>query len=70
VSHANVFEGFHAKTELEFAAGFESALALKDKLPWRQRARISAKRFTEEEFAKGWLVAMDELVQLRQENLS
>ena len=42
------------------------ALALEDKLAMRLRARESAKRFTEEEFAKGWIVQMERLVQLRQ----
>jgi alpha-1,2-mannosyltransferase len=32
----------------------------------RLRARESAKRFTEEEFAKRWIVQMEKLVILRQ----
>jgi alpha-1,2-mannosyltransferase len=32
----------------------------------RHRARASAKRFTEEEFAKGWIYQMEKLIQLRQ----
>jgi len=32
----------------------------------RLRARESAKRFTEEEFAKGWVREMEKLVRLRQ----
>ncbi len=31
----------------------------------RLRARESAKRFTEEEFVKGWIATMEKLVQLR-----
>ena len=58
--------GFHATTAAEFAEGFEQALALPDKLAMRRRARQSAKRFTEEEFAKGWITQMEKLVILRQ----
>jgi alpha-1,2-mannosyltransferase len=32
----------------------------------RLRARQSAKRFTEEEFAKRWIIQMEKLVELRQ----
>ncbi|KIH89223.1 alpha-1,2-mannosyltransferase [Sporothrix brasiliensis 5110] len=56
--------GFHATTADEFAAGFEQALALPDPLAWRERARQSAKRFTEEEFERKWLEQMDKLVAL------
>jgi len=58
--------GFHATTASEFAKAFEQALALEDKLAMRLRARESAKRFTEEEFAKRWVVQMEKLVILRQ----
>lgn len=58
--------GFHASTATEFAEGFEQALALPDKLAMRLRARDSAKRFTEEEFARGWIAQMEKLVRLRQ----
>ncbi|TVY17893.1 GDP-Man:Man(3)GlcNAc(2)-PP-Dol alpha-1,2-mannosyltransferase [Lachnellula arida] len=57
--------GFHAITSTEFAEGFEQALSLPNKLAMRLRARRSAKRFTEEEFARGWLVQMEKLVVLR-----
>ncbi|RFU23901.1 hypothetical protein B7463_g12435, partial [Scytalidium lignicola] len=57
--------GFHANNATEFAQGFEEALSLKDKLAMRRRARISAKRFTEEEFAKGWIQVMQKLVSLQ-----
>lgn len=56
--------GFHATTADEFAAGFEQALALPDPLAWRERARRSSKRFTEEEFERKWLEQMDKLVAL------
>lgn len=36
----------------------------RDKLAMRKRARQSAKRFTEEEFAKGWISQMERLVEL------
>lgn len=64
--------GFHATTSAEFAEGFEKALSLspEDKLAMRLRARQSAKRFTEEEFAKGWLAQMEKLVALRQSRAS
>jgi alpha-1,2-mannosyltransferase len=58
--------GFHATTATEFAEAFEQALALEYKLAMRLRARESAKRFTEEEFAKRWIVQMEKLVILRQ----
>ncbi|KAH6651561.1 hypothetical protein BKA67DRAFT_571226 [Truncatella angustata] len=54
--------GFHATTATEFAQGFEKALSLPDPLTVRKRARISARRFTEEEFARKWLAQMDVLV--------
>jgi alpha-1,2-mannosyltransferase len=57
--------GFHATTTTEFAEGFEKALSLEDKLDIRHRARLSAKRFTEEEFSKGWVGQMEKLVELR-----
>lgn len=58
--------GFHATTSTEFAEGFEKALSLNDTLGMRKRARKSAKRFTEEEFAKGWIRQMETLVKLQQ----
>jgi alpha-1,2-mannosyltransferase len=58
--------GFHATTATEFAEGFEKALGLDNKLAMRLRARQSAQRFTEEEFAKKWISQMEKLVKLRQ----
>ena len=57
--------GFRAETEEQFAASFEAALALPEaeKLAMRQRARRSALRFTEEEFARKWLNQVQKLVQ-------
>ena len=59
-----VTTGFHASTSAEFAEGFERALSLTNPLAVRQRARQSAKRFTEEEFAKKWTAQMERLVAL------
>ncbi|RYP69454.1 hypothetical protein DL771_006106 [Monosporascus sp. 5C6A] len=56
--------GFHATTASEFAEGFEKALSLPDPLAVRQRARTSAGRFSEEEFARKWLAQMEKLVTL------
>ncbi|ORY59994.1 uncharacterized protein BCR38DRAFT_443537 [Pseudomassariella vexata] len=60
--------GFHATTSTEFAEGFEKALSLPDPLSVRRRARISATRFTEEEFARKWLAQMEYLVALKKSN--
>lgn len=57
--------GFHATTSTEYAEAFEKALSLPDPLAVRQRARISAKRFTEEAFAKSWITQMEKLVDMR-----
>ncbi|KAL2149680.1 hypothetical protein VTH82DRAFT_8332 [Thermothelomyces myriococcoides] len=54
--------GFHASTASEFADGFKKALSLPDPYTVRQRARQSAKRFTEEEFARRWTEQMEKLV--------
>ncbi|CAM1509190.1 Fc.00g029290.m01.CDS01 [Cosmosporella sp. VM-42] len=55
---------FHATTTEEFAEGYEKALSLSNPLAVRLRARESAKRFTEEEFAKKWAVQMARMVAL------
>ncbi|KAL4896479.1 hypothetical protein BDV59DRAFT_107344 [Aspergillus ambiguus] len=59
--------GFRASTEEEFAAAFEAALALpaEEKVAMRLRARKSALRFTEEEFAAKWLAEVEKLVRLQ-----
>ncbi|QKX56225.1 uncharacterized protein TRUGW13939_03326 [Talaromyces rugulosus] len=56
--------GFRATTEDEFAAAFEAALALpqEEKVAMRLRARKSALRFTEEEFGRKWLIALEKLI--------
>lgn len=58
--------GFHATTETEFAAAFETALALpvEEKVAMRARARKSAHRFSDEEFARRWIAEMEKLVGL------
>ena len=61
----NVEIGFHATTSTEFAEGFEKALSLPNPNAVRIRARKSATRFTEEEFAKRWVTQMEKLVVLR-----
>ncbi|KAI0479525.1 glycosyltransferase family 4 protein [Xylariaceae sp. FL0804] len=58
--------GFHATTAEEFAQGYEKALSLPDPLAVRLRARESAKRFSEEEFARRWLSELERLVATRQ----
>lgn len=65
VKEANSHQGFHATTSTEYAEAFEKALSLPDPLAVRQRARISAKRFTEEAFAKSWITQMEKLVDMR-----
>lgn len=57
--------GFRAETEDQFAAAYEAALALPqaEKVAMRQRARRSALRFTEEEFARKWLMQIQKLVE-------
>ncbi|KAI1347757.1 glycosyltransferase family 4 protein [Xylaria sp. FL0043] len=54
--------GFHATTEKEYAEGFEKAFSLPDPLAVRLRARKSAQRFSDEEFAKRWLAELQKLV--------
>ncbi|KAH6896938.1 alpha-1,2-mannosyltransferase alg11 [Thelonectria olida] len=56
--------GFHASTTQEFAEGYEKALSLPNPLAVRLRARESAKRFTEEEFAKKWTLQLARLITL------
>jgi len=56
--------GFHATTAAEFAEGYEKALSTPEPLAIRLRARKSAQRFTEGEFAREWLVQLDRLVTL------
>lgn len=56
--------GFHAATREEFTAAFEKALTVEDPLAMRLRARESAWRFSEGEFARKWLEQMAALVAL------
>lgn len=60
-----VYTGYHANDEAEFAECFEKALSDPDPLAMRKRARQSATRFTEEEFAKKWVSETSRLVALR-----
>ncbi|KAI1506660.1 hypothetical protein F5X99DRAFT_404019 [Biscogniauxia marginata] len=57
--------GFHASTATEFAEGYEKAFSLPDPLAVRRRARLSSKRFTEEEFVKRWLAELEKLVAMK-----
>ncbi|OAQ73307.1 alpha-1,2-mannosyltransferase alg-11 [Pochonia chlamydosporia 170] len=57
--------GYHATNEEEFAEGFENALSQSNPLAMRKRARKSATRFTEEEFAKKWIYETSRLVAMR-----
>ncbi|KAI1745234.1 glycosyltransferase family 4 protein [Xylaria scruposa] len=54
--------GFHATTTTEYAEGFEKSFSHPDPLAVRLRARKSSQRFTEEEFARRWLVELQKLV--------
>ena len=56
--------GFHASTIEEYAARFREALDMspEDTLAMRLRARASARRFTEEAFARQWVERMERLV--------
>ncbi|GAM82961.1 hypothetical protein ANO11243_009470 [Dothideomycetidae sp. 11243] len=58
--------GFHASTEEEYALAFKEALGVEEgeKLAMRARARKSARRFTEREFATKWAEHMEGLVGL------
>lgn len=63
---SNIFStlGFHATNVDEFAECYGKALSVPNPLAMRLRARKSAKRFTEAEFARDWLVQMERLVAL------
>lgn len=65
-NNANQKTGYHATTTETFAAAFHTALTLPPQqvLALRKRAQASAARFSEEVFAKGWLEAMEELVEM------
>ncbi|KAL9609914.1 MAG: hypothetical protein Q9167_005359 [Letrouitia subvulpina] len=58
--------GFHASTAVEYAAKFAEALLMapEEVLAMRSRARTSARRFTEEEFAARWSRQMEKLIGL------
>ena len=60
--------GFHASTIDEYAARFKEVLEMspEDTLAMRQRARASARRFTEEAFARQWVEQVERLVSMVQ----
>lgn len=64
---ADATTGFYATTSSEFAAAFAKVFDMSsdDTLTMRKRARSSAKRFTEEAFAKRWIVQMERLVKMQ-----
>ncbi|KAI9712618.1 MAG: hypothetical protein M1812_006798 [Candelaria pacifica] len=59
--------GYHATTYQDYAVAFKKALSLTDKetLAMRLRARASARRFTEEAFAKHWVSQVEKLVNMQ-----
>ncbi|KAH8175480.1 glycosyl transferases group 1 domain-containing protein [Sarocladium implicatum] len=54
--------GFHATTTDEFAEAYEKALTVPNAYAMRQRARQSARRFTEEAFEGKWVEQFQRLV--------
>jgi alpha-1,2-mannosyltransferase len=56
--------GFHATTAADFAAAFEKALTVENPLEMRLRARESAWRFSEGEFARKWIEQTAKLVDM------
>jgi alpha-1,2-mannosyltransferase len=62
-----LFQGYHASTESEYSAAFLQAISLspQETLAMRKRARLSARRFTEEAFANHWILQVDKLVALQ-----
>jgi len=59
--------GYLASTEEEFAEGFRKALGLgtEEKVEMRERARKSARRFSEEVFEEKWIRQLKRLVELQ-----
>ena len=64
--NADAATGFYAATSSDFATAFAKVFDMTsdDTLNMRKRARSSAKRFTEEAFAKSWIVQMERLVKI------
>lgn len=58
--------GFHASTDLQYAAGFAKVLEMppEDVLPLREAARKSAKRFTEDVFKQAWNRQTEKMIRL------
>lgn len=63
--------GFHASSEKEYATAFAKVLSMapQETLAMRQRARSSAKRFTEEAFSRNWVQQMEKLINIRESML-
>ena len=61
--------GYHVETDEQFAKAFGTVFGMsaEERLEMRQRIRASAKRFTEEAFARKWIGQMEELVKLQLE---
>ena len=59
--------GLHASTASEYARAFEKALsyAPKQALQMRNRARVSAGRFSEEEFQKRWVEIVGKMIEMK-----
>ena len=59
--------GYHAETDEQFAMAFRTVFGMNDeeRLAMRLRNRESAKRFTEEAFARKWIGEMEELVKMQ-----
>ena len=59
--------GFQAETDEQFSQGFGTVFSMnqQERLKMRLRCRESAKRFTEEAFARKWVAEMEEQVELQ-----
>ncbi|KAL7272664.1 asparagine-linked glycosylation protein [Rhizina undulata] len=59
--------GFHCTTAEEYAKAFAEVLSMppQEASDMRMRARTSAKRFSEEVFAKQWLKQLEKLLELQ-----
>lgn len=66
IDHDGGSTGFHASNPTEYAEAFAKALTLspEEKLAMRLRARSSAKRFGDQEFADDWIAQVETLVAL------
>ena len=57
--------GFHATTSFEYAAAFQKVFSMPsdETVAMRRRAQKSARRFSEDVFARGWIAHVDRLVE-------